>query len=134
MTNHFHLQFYQHHENALPDLMRRVMTSYVMYFNLRHQRKGGLFQSRYKARLVTDESHLLHLSRYIHLNALALGVEPSEYAFSSYSYYLGHRQAKWLNPNRVLDLHKDSQPYYEFVESYRQHRDILEKINKALAL
>ena len=48
--------------------MRRLLTTYAMYFNRRNSRVGYLFQGSYKAVLVDSDSYLLHLSRYIHLN------------------------------------------------------------------
>src|SRR5688500_15922249 len=44
MPNHFHLLFYQRDKDAITKLMHRVSTGYVMYFNNRYQRVGGLFQ------------------------------------------------------------------------------------------
>src|SRR3990167_5250179 len=49
--NHFHLLLYQTDKDAISKLMRRLSTGYVMYFNNRYTRVGGLFQGIYKASL-----------------------------------------------------------------------------------
>ena len=67
MPNHFHLLVYQIDEGAMQRLMRGVMTAYSRYFNKKYQRSGSLFESRYKASLITSDTYLFHVSRYIHL-------------------------------------------------------------------
>ena len=44
------------------------MTSYTVTFNRRHVTSGHLFQGRFKALLVEDESYGSKVNRYIHLN------------------------------------------------------------------
>jgi REP element-mobilizing transposase RayT len=48
--------------------MRRLLTGYAAWFNRRHRRVGHLFQNRYKSIVCEEDSHLLELVRYIHLN------------------------------------------------------------------
>ena len=54
--------------------MRSLLTGYAGAFNRRHKRTGHLFQNRYKSIVVEEESYLLELVRYIHLNPLRVGV------------------------------------------------------------
>ena len=68
MPNHIHLLVYQHQPQAMAQFMRSVLTSYSRYFNKRYKRSGSLFESRYKASLISDDAYLEHISRYIHLN------------------------------------------------------------------
>ena len=67
MSNHYHLLVETPRAN-LPAFMRRLNTSYAMYFRHKHQRPGHCFQGRYGAKLVKDDEYLLRLTRYIHLN------------------------------------------------------------------
>ncbi len=50
--------------------MRRFPTGHAVYYNLRHQRHGHLFQNRYKSILCQEDAYLLVLVRYIHLNLI----------------------------------------------------------------
>ena len=50
--------------------MRRLMTGYAVTFNIRHRRSGHLFQNRYKSVVCEEDTYLLELTRYIHLNPL----------------------------------------------------------------
>jgi putative transposase len=62
------------------------VSGYASSFNRRHRRCGALFQGRFKAVLVEDESHALELTRYIHLNPVRAGIveRPEQYPWSSY--------------------------------------------------
>ena len=51
-------------------LMRKLLTWYAQYYNRRHRRTGHLFENRYKSILCDEETYLLALVRYIHLNPI----------------------------------------------------------------
>ncbi len=65
--NHFHLLLQQKIDGGLSEFMKRL-GGYTRYFNMRHQRSGVLFQSRFKSVHVDSNEYLLHLSAYINLN------------------------------------------------------------------
>jgi putative transposase len=50
--------------------MRKLLTWYAQYYNRRHRRTGHLFENRYKSILCNEETYLLALVRYIHLNPI----------------------------------------------------------------
>ena len=52
--------------------MQKLGTGYAGYFNKKYDRVGGLFQGRFKAVLINQDSHFIHLPYYIHLNPLDL--------------------------------------------------------------
>ena len=69
IPNHFHILL-RTGTAPLSAVMRRLMTGYAVTFNIRHRRSGHLFQSRYKSVVCEEETYLLELTRYIHLNPL----------------------------------------------------------------
>lgn len=105
LSNHFHLYL----RTPQPNLsvgMHDLNSGYASRFNRRYRRCGALFQGRFKAVLVEDQSHALELTRYVHLNPVrARMVErPEMYGWSSYQDYLGIRQAPaWLDWEAVLN-------------------------------
>lgn len=116
MGNHFHMVFYIAADtSAVSEFMRSLTTAYTMYFNLRHDRAGHLFQGVYKAAPITSESYLMHISRYIHLNPARY----KYYAWSSVSYYLGVPAPDWLHPARLLSLVPDYEAFLKDYESYK---------------
>lgn len=73
IPNHFHLLMLRG-QRPLAELMRHLMTGYAVNFNKRHERAGHLFQNRYTAILCEEETHVLALAAYIHLNPLRAGL------------------------------------------------------------
>jgi len=117
MPNHFHLLLKQITIDGMTKLLRRVATTYSLYFNRRYKRVGYLFQGIYKAARIEDQLGLLHLSRYIHLNPEGKSgmtrLDLVTYPYSSYPYFLRLKKAGWLHPETVLSLIHD---YKSFVE------------------
>ncbi len=72
MSNHFHLMVSTPRGN-LSEFMRHFNVSYTSVYNRRHNRVGHLYQGRYKAILIDQDSYLLELSRYVHLNPVRIG-------------------------------------------------------------
>lgn len=127
MPNHFHLLLKQTTKDGVTKLLRKVSTTYAMYFNKRNKRVGYLFQGPYKAVYVESDSYLLHLSRYIHLNPLELTSSLLvSYPYSSYQYYLGLKHARWVKPKIILDYF-DKSKLLPFLESYQTYSDFVEK-------
>ena len=52
--------------------MRKLNIGYAKYFNEKYQRKGTLFEGRYKSILIDEEAHFIHMPYYIHVNSLDL--------------------------------------------------------------
>ncbi len=70
MPNHYHIFIRQKVDNGIVRFMQKLGTGYTNYFNNRYKRVGGLLQGRFKAILIKNESHFIHLPYYIHLNPL----------------------------------------------------------------
>ncbi len=72
MPNHYHLLLYPLIKEGIPLFMKKMNGGYAKYFNGRYKRSGTLFESRYKAVLIKDYAHFVHIPYYIHLNPLDL--------------------------------------------------------------
>lgn len=130
MPNHYHLLFYQTIDTGITELMRRLTTSYVMYFNNKYHRVGSLFQSRYKASSVNGDAYLHHISRYVHLNP----DNYINYPYSSIRYYLGASDApSWINTDKVLSLFGSKEEYRQFLDEYIDTKYELNSIKWQLA-
>ena len=87
--------------------MRRLLTGHAVYFNRRHRRHGHLFQNRYKSILCQEETYLLELVRYIHLNPLRAGLVEDMEALNTYPYcghhtVVGNIKTAWQQVGYVL--------------------------------
>jgi len=107
MGNHFHL-FLQTPEADLSAGMHDLQSGYASAFNVRHERRGPLFESRFRAVLVESAAHDWELTRYVHLNPVRAGLagRPEDYRWSSARFYLSPRGApRWLAWEDVLVRH-----------------------------
>lgn len=123
MPNHFHLLVKQNQINSIDKFMNSIGTRYSMYFNKKYHRVGGLYQGVYKAVLVESDEQLLHLSRYIHSQSLALqGEALQEKQPSSCGDYLGLRKTEWLHSNEILSFFSENIPSLTY-KSFVQQKD-----------
>lgn len=92
LGNHVHLLL-EAGETPLAKVMQGLQQSYTLYFNRKYRLVGHLFQGRYKAILCDQNSYLLELVRYLHLNPVRskLVKDPAEYSWNSHCLYLGRR-------------------------------------------
>lgn len=75
---------------GLASFMRRLLTSYAIIFNQRHNRCGHLFRDRYKSVLCEENSFFQDLVRYIHLLPLKEKLVRNMRELNSYP-WCGHR-------------------------------------------
>jgi REP element-mobilizing transposase RayT len=88
IPNHVHLLL-KTGSTPIAGVMRRLLTGHAVYFNHRHCRHGHLFRNRYKSILCQEDTYLLELVRYIHLNPLRAGLVQDIKALNKYP-YCGH--------------------------------------------
>lgn len=103
MNNHIHLML-EPRERPLQDGVHSFSFRYAQYFNRRHERKGYLFQGRFRSICVQDGLYFKRLVRYIHLNPFhaELVRDPKDYRWSSHRAYLGLDDYVWLSKEKVL--------------------------------
>ena len=105
MPNHFHLLLTSDLENGIGKLMQYIGRYYVQYFNNRYDRRGTLWEGRYRATLVDPKGYLLAVSHYVEANAVRAGLvaKPSDYAWSSYSSNADGADDALVTPHREYD-------------------------------
>jgi putative transposase len=123
MPNHFHIyirtnphksDLCKEDKNRISEFMRKVLTSYAKYFNLKYKRTGGLFEGKFKSVHINNDNQAKYLFSYIHLNPIKL------------------IQKDW----KELGL-KDTEKALEFLRSYKwssylDHKDYKRKENSIL--
>lgn len=116
MQNHFHFFVKQKSAGSIDKFMNSLGTRYTMYFNKKYQRVGSLYQGVYKAVLVSNDEQFLHLSRYIHKQAL-----PNQP--SSYLTYLGKERKQWIYPEEILAYFAKTNPLLSYEAFINQTED-----------
>ena len=130
MPNHFHLLVRQEDDRTISSFMQSLITKYVIYFNKRHHRVGGLFQGKYKTVHVSSEEQLKYLSKYIHRNPLPDHPTRSDiegfanYKYSSYGNYLGLFTQTWVKPDEIIYSFSKTNPYLSYKSFVEEAGDI----------
>jgi putative transposase len=106
MPSHYHLLL-ETPRGGLSRWMRDIAGTFAQVYNRRHERRGHVWQGRYKAILVGDGPYLAECSRYIHWNPARalLALPPETWKWSSYRNYLrcGKPAVAWVETRRVLE-------------------------------
>ena len=126
IPNHFHLLL-RTGAYPLATVMRRLLTGYAMSFNRRYHRSGQLFQNRYKSILCQEDTYLLELVRYIHLNPIRAKLVTDikaldKYPFCGHAVVIGKKNTDWQDDAYVLKLFSDKIP-----TARRRYRIFVEK-------
>ena len=126
IPNHFHLLL-RTGLTPIATVMQRLLTGYAVSFNRRHRRHGQLFQNRYKSILCQEDSYLLELVRYIHLNPLRAKIVEEmkaldKYRYSGHSILMGKVGHPWQETNCILKLFHAKQ-----LKARRQYREFVVK-------
>ena len=122
MTNHIHLLLYIKEEN-ISLIMNRINNMYTRYFNKKYDLNGHLFEGRFNSEIISNDSYLLEVSRYIHLNPVRANIvsRPEDYNFSSYKMYIGHDKERFIKAEDILGYFVNTKCkrefYKDFVES-----------------
>jgi len=54
--------------------MKHLGVSYVYWYNRKYERRGHLFQDRFKSECIEDDAYLLTVIRYIHNNPVKAAI------------------------------------------------------------
>ncbi|MFC1721119.1 transposase [Patescibacteria group bacterium] len=68
MDNHIHILAREKVHCGISKFMSKLMTSYAKYFNIKNERTGVLFESRFKSKRINDDLYMDYLFAYINLN------------------------------------------------------------------
>ncbi len=119
MPNHYHLILEQLVDNGISEFMHKLSVSYSMFFNIKYERVGSLFQGTFKAKGIGSDGYLMDLTRYIHLNPIVHNLQNglswpkvkkllTENNDTSYKYYMMqssyNKQATKETENSIVDL------------------------------
>jgi len=126
-SNESHLLIEPSQQFTVSQIMHDVNANYTKYYNKKYEKKGHLFEERFKAILVEKQSYLLEMTRFVHRIVLKNNtlLQLKDYRWSSYLSYIKAEQDKNIYSNidceEVLNLlspDSENKPaaYQEFVE------------------
>jgi putative transposase len=139
MPNHIHLLLKQVKDGGITQFMRKFGTGYATYFNKKYNRKGHLFQGRFKAVHIETNDQLKNVFVYIHTNGISL-IEPNwkekgvnnsrkvikfleTYKWSSYPDYIGKKAFPSVTERDfLLEVMRGKEGCKEFVEAWISYK------------
>ncbi len=139
MPNHIHLLVRQIKNNGITQFMRKFGAGYASYFNKKYDRKGHLFQGRFRAVHIKTDEQLKTVFVYIHTNGISLiepkwkerGVENPEeiikflenYKWSSYPDYIGKKNFPSVTKRDfLLGVMGEKEGCRKFIENWVQYK------------
>jgi putative transposase len=124
MGNHYHLLL-RTNENPLSELMRPLNSKYARWKRKRENKRGYLFQDRFKSLATQDQGYVEELVRYIHLNPVRAGIcrsieDLACYAWCGHAGLIGKKKYDFQNTADVLrrfgeENHTAIAAYKEFI-------------------
>lgn len=120
MPTHFHLLLHELKDGNISKYLHKTQTSHSKYVNLKYDRRGHVFESRFHSRHIDDNDYLLNASVYLHKNSKDLkrwvGRE-IEYPWSTYQDFTAkNRWQHLIKPNIILSQFQNGKDYQRFVE------------------
>ncbi|SHJ28430.1 REP element-mobilizing transposase RayT [Geosporobacter subterraneus DSM 17957] len=130
MDNHVHLLI-NDNGNDISKLMKSINVSYVLYFNRKYKRCGHFFQNRFISELITDDKHLIEVSKYIHNNPVKAGIvqRPKAYKWSSYGDYMGNVKSEFIDVSKVLDIFSNTRS-----KAIKEYQSYVNKIGNTVEI
>jgi REP element-mobilizing transposase RayT len=109
MDNHYHVVI-RRSAVTLARTMGKVQSSFGRFRNRLVGSMGPTWQSRYKAKLVMNESYLQQLIAYVHLNPVVAGIvgDPVDHELSGHREVLGLSNYGLIDRDLVLSLYGDT--------------------------
>ncbi len=109
MSTHYHLLI-RLEKLTLSSGFQRLNGRYAQVFNRRHERRGHLFERRFRDVMIESDVHRCEATRYIHLNAIRADMceSPEEHVWSDYGSTIGVLpEDPIVDPRIALELFGD---------------------------
>ncbi|MEM7393610.1 MAG: transposase [Verrucomicrobiota bacterium] len=107
----------------LGEFMKALKQRFTRWFNKKHQRKGTLWEARYKSVLVEGRGNPLRaMAAYIDLNAVRAGIcaDPEAYRWCGYGEAVGGEKRARDGLRRIADLSGNSTDWRMVRRMYRK--------------
>ena len=116
MSNHVHIVLKEKNIGEISRIMKRILTKYARWYNIKYGRSGALIANRYKSVPVEIDEYFLQLIRYVHQNPIKAGIvdELNAYPYSSYVEYVNDADltdtvflSEMISKNEFIEYHKE---------------------------
>ena len=97
MPNHFHLVLWPRGDGDLSRWMQWLLTTHVRRYHKNHATTGHVWQGRFKAFPIQENTHLLTVLRYVERNPLRAGLasDVTSWPYTSLATWNGSERPAW---------------------------------------
>lgn len=118
MDNHFHYIIRIVNEKEITQGLSNLFNAYAKAFNKQNNRTGSLFEKHFKRIQIINETYLLNLIQYVHLNPKHhLDLDYKSFQFSYYQSIISDKPTKLLR-EVVIQLF-DSKDNFIYCHDYK---------------
>ncbi len=122
LATHYHLGIDQLEPGGIADLMHRVTTAYVLYYNRKYGTNGSPFKGEYNADKAESLKQIKYRILYVNANHKREGVD---YRFSTHRRLIAPDEApSWLDVERTLGFFGGLDEYLYDVRRYAARLDL----------
>ena len=134
MPTHYHFLVRQDGVQPAGNLPQSIFNSYVKAYNKSYNHSGTLFEGRFRAKHIQNDSHLFHLCRYIHGNPVKDGLvaDPADWQWSNYLEWIGEADESFVDHEFIERQFGNVQEYRKFLFQYLKSRNLPEDVMKLL--
>ena len=115
MGNHAHLLLKIKNILDLSKCMKKINTTFAIYYNELLNRVGFVFRDRFKSEAIYDKYYLHNCIKYIHNNPIKANIlkDVGNYKYSSYHLY----KNKLLEKELYEEIFNNEDEYYDIINS-----------------
>ncbi len=141
MSNHVHIVLKEKNMGDISLIMKRILTKYARWYNIKYGRSGALIANRYKSVPIEVDEYFLPLIRYVHQNPIKAGITEKleNYPYSSFVEYINEKDItdtdfllQMINKKEFIDFHQEIEnSTFQVTDSKRKtDEDVLRFIKK----
>ena len=122
MDNHAHILIKTENVDEMSKYMKKVNTSYALYYNKKNMREGYVFKNRFFSQQIEDKKHLFSCIVYIHKNPVKANIvrNMESYKFSSYNDYFGINHRNLINNENIFKLF-NNQDFNDNLKKFKEY-------------
>jgi len=124
MPNHYHFLVQQKSDVPVFKWIQFIFNGYVQYYNQKYERKGTLFESRVKPKVITCDNYLMRVILYIHLNPVLanLVAAPEDWEFSNYKDWIGETKTELTDCSLINQYFRSGSEYKTMIMEAKEEK------------
>ena len=137
LDNHIHIVL-RSDKDGVSKFMHSLLTSFAMRYNRIKNRKGHVFESRFKSYLIESEKYLLDVIKYVLENPVRAKMvkKVQDYKWSSFNSYFKQSAIPMENKatRAIIEIFNSKEAFYDYMEQYDTEETIRPKTTNQVCI